>query len=160
MYVCCCCYVCAQSYLNLCNPRDCSPAWSSVYGIHQARIPEWVDISCFMGLPDPGLELMSPVSPALAGGFFTTSNNWEANMYIWWREWLPTSVFLSGEFCGQRSLVDCSSWGCKVRHDWQTLTLFMIKIKQRMPFDAKMKEINLMNNFWKMESNDMTTSTR
>ena len=33
-------------------------------------------------LPDPGLKLMSPVSPALSGGFFTTSNNWEANIYI------------------------------------------------------------------------------
>ena len=26
----------------------------------------------------------------------------------WRREWLPTPVFLSGEFQGQRSLVDCS----------------------------------------------------
>ena len=29
-------------------------------------------------LPDPGLEPTSPVSPALAGGFFTTSSTWEA----------------------------------------------------------------------------------
>ena len=29
-------------------------------------------------LPDPGLEPASPVSPALAGGFFTTSSTWEA----------------------------------------------------------------------------------
>ena len=28
--------------------------------------------------PDPGIELSSPVSPALAGGFFTTSASWEA----------------------------------------------------------------------------------
>ena len=28
-------------------------------------------------LPDPGIELMSLMSPALAGGFFTTSANWE-----------------------------------------------------------------------------------
>ena len=33
-------------------------------------------------LPDPGLKLMSPVSPALSGGFFTTSSNWEANIYV------------------------------------------------------------------------------
>ena len=37
--------VCAkqlQSYLTLCNPRDCSPLGSSVHGILQARILEWV----------------------------------------------------------------------------------------------------------------------
>ena len=29
-------------------------------------------------LPDPGIEPLSPVSPALAGGFFTTSTTREA----------------------------------------------------------------------------------
>ena len=29
-------------------------------------------------LPNPGMEPRSLVSPALAGGFFTTSANWEA----------------------------------------------------------------------------------
>ena len=29
------------------------------------------------------------------------------------REWLPTPVFLPGEFHGQRSLVGYSPWGCK-----------------------------------------------
>ena len=29
------------------------------------------------------------------------------------REWLPTPGLLPGEVHGQRSLVGCSSWGCK-----------------------------------------------
>ena len=29
-------------------------------------------------LPDPGIELVSLMSPALTGGFFTTSATWEA----------------------------------------------------------------------------------
>ena len=29
-------------------------------------------------LPDPGIEIPSLTSPALAGGFFTTSATWEA----------------------------------------------------------------------------------
>ena len=29
-------------------------------------------------LPDPGIEPVSPVSPALAGGFFTNEPTWEA----------------------------------------------------------------------------------
>ena len=31
----------------------------------------------------------------------------------WKREWLPTPVFLPGEFHGQRSLAGSSPWGCK-----------------------------------------------
>ena len=31
----------------------------------------------------------------------------------WRREWLPTPVFLPGEFHGQRSLVGYSPWGYK-----------------------------------------------
>ena len=48
---------------------DRSLPGSSVHGISQARILEWVAISSPGGLPNPGTELMSP---ALAGGFLTT----------------------------------------------------------------------------------------
>ena len=34
----------AQSCLTLCDPMDCSPPGSSVHGILQARILEWVFI--------------------------------------------------------------------------------------------------------------------
>ena len=34
-----------QSYPTLCDPMDCSPPASSVHGIFQARILEWVAIS-------------------------------------------------------------------------------------------------------------------
>ena len=34
-----------QSCLTLCDPVDCNPPGSSVYGILQARILEWVVIS-------------------------------------------------------------------------------------------------------------------
>ena len=37
----------------------------------------------------------------------------------WRRKWLPTPVFLPGEFHGQRSLVGYSPWG----HNWATNTL-------------------------------------
>ena len=37
--------VCAQSCLTLCDPMDCSPSGSSVHGIFQSRILEWVAIS-------------------------------------------------------------------------------------------------------------------
>ena len=50
-----------------CNPMGCSPPGSSVHGIFQARILEWVAISFSGDLPDPGIQ---SVSSALEGGFF------------------------------------------------------------------------------------------
>ena len=48
----------AQLCLTLCEPTEFSPPVSSVRGISQARILEWVP-------PDPGTQTASPVSPAL-----------------------------------------------------------------------------------------------
>ena len=39
------------------------------------------------------------------------------------REWLPTPVFLTGEFHGQRGLVGCSLWGLKESDTTERLTL-------------------------------------
>ena len=52
---------------------NCSPPDSSVHGILQARILEWVAISFSRGSAQSGIEFMSFMSPALAGGFFTTA---------------------------------------------------------------------------------------
>ena len=40
----------------------------------------------------------------------------------WRREWVPTSVFLPGEFYGQRSLMGNSPWVLRVQHNWATFT--------------------------------------
>ena len=42
-----------QSCPALCYPMDCSPPVSSVLGIHQARILEWVVIPFFRGSSQP-----------------------------------------------------------------------------------------------------------
>ena len=41
----------AQSYLTLSHPMDCSPPGSSVHGIFQAKVLEWVAIT-FSGAED------------------------------------------------------------------------------------------------------------
>ena len=51
---------------------DSSLPRSSVHGIFQAKILEWVAFPSPGDLPDPGIKSTSPVSPALAGLFFTT----------------------------------------------------------------------------------------
>ena len=50
-----------------------SPPGSTVYRISQARTLEWLPFSPPGHLPDPGSEPEPPMSPALAGGFFTTA---------------------------------------------------------------------------------------
>ena len=54
----------AQSCLTLCDPVDCSPPGSSIHGIFQARVLEWVAISFSRDLPDPGIEPRSPAFQA------------------------------------------------------------------------------------------------
>ena len=62
-----------QLCLTLCIPMDYSlpDSDSSVHGISQARILEWVAISFSRGSSQPEIEPTTPASPALAGGFFT-----------------------------------------------------------------------------------------
>ena len=79
----CCCRLVAKSCLTLCNPMDCSLPGSSVHGILQARILEWVAIF------SPG-DLPKPSSPALAGGFFTTEPLWHT--------WQTSAMCLEAEF--------------------------------------------------------------
>ena len=45
LFLCCCCLV-AKSCVTLCDLKDCSLSGSSIHGIFQARILEWVAI-CF-----------------------------------------------------------------------------------------------------------------
>ena len=67
-----------QLYLTRCDPLDCSPPGSSAHGILQARILEWVPCPPPGDLPNTGTEPTLLISPALAGGFFTTNATWEA----------------------------------------------------------------------------------
>ena len=61
----------AESCLTLIDPMDWGPPGSSVHGVSQARILEWVAIF-YSNLPNSGIELMALASPALAGAM------WEA----------------------------------------------------------------------------------
>ena len=49
---------------TLCNPMDCSPPGSSVHGILQARILEWVAIHFSRGFLNPEIQTRSPALQA------------------------------------------------------------------------------------------------
>ena len=64
----CACLV-SQLCPTLCNPMDCSPPDSSVCGILQARVLEWVAIPSSRGSSQPRDQTWSS---CIAGGLFTT----------------------------------------------------------------------------------------
>ena len=64
-----------QLWPALCNPRDCSPPGSSVFGILQARILEWAAIPFSRGCSPP--RNRTQVS-CISGRFFTI---WATHVY-------------------------------------------------------------------------------
>ena len=85
----------AQSCLTLCDPMDCSLLGSSVHGILQARMLEWVAM--------PFSRISSQLGdwigiPCTTGRFFTHWATWEALKYI------PNFLTNRG-LCGQGMLL-------------------------------------------------------
>ena len=77
--VCACVY--AQLCLTPCDPIDCSPPDSSVHGISQARILEWVAIPLFRA----SIFLTQGSNPVscIAGGFFPVLATREAHIIVY-----------------------------------------------------------------------------
>ena len=61
-----------QSCRILCDPTDCSPPGSSVYGIFQARILEWVVIS------SSKVGIFPTCISCIEGRFFTAESSGNA----------------------------------------------------------------------------------
>jgi len=87
-----------QSCLTLCDPMDYSLPGSSVHGILQARILEWVAMPCSRGSSQPRDGTCVSVSPALSGRFFTTSTTWE------------TLLNVSQSALKKRKVLICGDW--------------------------------------------------
>ena len=66
-----CCAKLFQSCLSLCNPLDCSPPGSSVHGILQARILEWITMPSSRRSSKPRDQTRDSCSSCTAGRFFT-----------------------------------------------------------------------------------------
>ena len=70
------------SWVHLCNSPDCSPPGSSVHGIPQAEILEWLGMPSSKGSAQARNQTSNFTSPELAGVFFTTNATWEAQNHI------------------------------------------------------------------------------
>ena len=85
-FVCECCEV-TQSCLTLCDPMDCSLPGSSIHGIFQARIQEWVAISFSKGSSPPSQQVF--VSAQAASGTFLCGQGLGVEQigtddFMWW----------------------------------------------------------------------------
>ena len=75
------CVFVTQSCLTLCHPVDCSPPDSSVHGILQVRILEWVAIPFSRGSSQPrDWTWLS----CIADRFFTIWGTRKAVLLAWW----------------------------------------------------------------------------
>ena len=86
-----CTLILTQSCLTLCDPVDCSPPGSSVHGILQARVLEWVAMPSSRG--SSWLSNWTYISCVfcIAGGFFTTEPPGKPPVTPWWFNHLVTS---------------------------------------------------------------------
>ena len=80
-----------QSCLTLRNPMDCSLPGSSVHGILQARIMEWVAMPFSRCLLNPGIKPASSVAPALQVDSLPLSHQWSPHLRIY-TNWNYTEV--------------------------------------------------------------------
>ena len=98
-----------QLCLTLCNPRDCSPPGSSVCGILQTRIMEWVAMSFSRGSFQLRDWPRISKSPAQTGGFFTTSATWLYLTLFWKLNSEPLGSLLSQleDSCSKRIYIIC-----------------------------------------------------
>ena len=79
-YVCVCVCVSLSVVSNSVTAMDYSPPGSSVHGILQARILGCIAVPFSRVASWAGIE---PVSPALAGRFFTTSTTWTTWVHLY-----------------------------------------------------------------------------
>ena len=72
------CYSCVQLFVTLWNVACQAPL-----SMELSRQEYWSGLPCPAprDLPHPGIEPGALMSPALVGGFFTTSTTWEAHAY-------------------------------------------------------------------------------
>ena len=97
-----------------------SRKWRKInaYGSYEVYWSPWGQMEPGTGqmLPDNWSQLPVGNEPESFFCVLPTTLTWVQSTKIpWRRKWQPTSVFLPGEFHGQRSLAGYNSWGCKSR---------------------------------------------
>ena len=99
----------AQSCPTLSDPTDCSPPGSSIHGIFQARVLEWVVIAFSVTGTEDVLKLEVPPLKHVQGKYVTLSLDWVARRSILWK-------YLSKKNIPDRGNSKCKDWGGNMPH--------------------------------------------
>ena len=99
-----CVHVCSvgQLYLTLCDPMGSNPSGSSVHGILQARVFEWVAMSSSRESSQTGDQTHVSCISCTAGRFFTHWVTWEALCHI--NLWTPFAQGFGNRSCSKYSI--------------------------------------------------------
>ena len=126
----------SQSCLTFSDLMDCSPPGSSIHGIFQARVLEWGAIA--FSIEYTCIYIVSIIQFIVLPWWLRWSKNQPAMQETWAqslgqedpleKRWLPTSVFLPGEFYGRKSLAGYSPWGSKGSDMTEWLTIYMLSM--------------------------------
>ena len=92
-----------QSCLRLCDPVDGSPPGSSVHGISQARILEWVVISSSGGSYGPRDQACIS---CIAGGF-SSHQRTNCGIFVQWNDTLQDNVFITSTYNSVALRIPC-----------------------------------------------------
>ena len=92
-----------QSSPTLCNPMNCSPPGSSVPGILQARILEWVAMPSSRGSSQPRDWTHISCVFCIAGGFFTAESPGKPCRDVW--IWGQIFILIVSFICRRRNLL-------------------------------------------------------
>ena len=92
-----------QSCPTLCNPMDSSPPGSSVHGILQARILEWLALSSSRISSQLRGRTHVSQSLALAGRFFMTSGTREAHVHTCKYIYICTNIYVHKQDDGKKT---------------------------------------------------------
>ena len=105
-YTCVCVCSFTWFFLNLCDPMDGSPPGSSVHGISQTRIQEWVAISCSRGPSWPRDWTHISFISCIGRRFLTSVSPRKIYIYIY--------IYISIYICSvaQLCLTLCNPMGC------------------------------------------------
>ena len=115
----------SRSCLTLWDLLDCSPPGSSVCGILQARMLEWVATSSSGGSSPPGDQTWVSCASCIAGSFFTHWAIREALLHLQWLKMLATfpvlcifAIFIHSSLCEHGSGGSFPKRGLCSPHTW------------------------------------------
>ena len=127
-----------QSCPTLCDPVDCSLPSSSVHGILQARILEWVAVSFSRGSSRP--KDRTRVS-CIGGRHF---NLWATREAPWKWYKIQISVFVNFHWNTSTHLFACCLWLLASNVCWVCITGILQPTKPCLPSDSLQKKKNLL----------------